>query len=169
MKRSEFLKSSAAFSAAVILKPGLVFGTKRNSAVRVGIIGCGNRGSAVIGSMSKFTNIHISAMADLFDDKLKAAAPKFNDHNKAKGQPAISTGNIFQGSKAYQRLCESKDVDAVLISSPAYTHPLFMETAVAAGKHVYCEKPVATDVAGCKRIQKVGEGLKGKLSVVWDA
>jgi len=41
-----------------------------------------------------------------------------------------------------------------------------MEAAVAAGKHVYCEKPVATDVVGCKRIQKVGEGLNGKLSVV---
>jgi predicted dehydrogenase len=84
----------------------------------------------------------------------------------SKGFAAIDPANIFQGSKAYLKLVERKDVDAVLISSPAYTHPTFMEAAVAADKHVYCEKPVATDVAGCKRIQKVGERLNGKLSVV---
>ncbi len=166
MKRSSFLKNSAAISAAIILKPQIVFGTKANSAIRVGIIGCGNRGGAVISSMSKHTNTNIIAMADLFEDKLKAMAPKLNELNAAKGFPAIAPANIFQGSKAYQKLSELKDVDAVLISSPAYTHPAFMEAAVAAGKHVYCEKPVATDVAGCKRIQQAGEKLNGKLSVV---
>lgn len=166
MKRISFIKNSAAITAAIILKPGIVFGSRANSAIRIGIIGCGNRGTAVISSMSKHTNTNIIAMADLFEDKLKAITPKLNQLNAAKGFPAITPANIFQGSKAYLKLLELKDVDAVLISSPAYTHPTFMEAAVAAGKHVYCEKPVATDAAGCKRIQKVGEGLKGKLSVV---
>ena len=166
MKRISFIKNTAAISAAFILKPGIVFGSKANSAIRVGIIGCGNRGTAVITSMSKHTNINIIAMADLFDDKLKTIAPKLNELNIAKGFPSIAAANIFQGSKAYLKLLALKDIDAVLISSPAYTHPTFMEAAVAAGKHVYCEKPVATDAAGCKRIQRVGEGLNGKLSVV---
>jgi len=166
MKRSSFIKNSAAISTAFILKPQIVFGSRANSAIRVGIIGCGQRGTAVISSMSKHTNTNIIAMADLFEDKLKKIAPKLNELNSAKGFPSIDAKNIFQGSKAYLKLAELKDVDAVLISSPAYTHPTFMEAGVAAGKHVYCEKPVATDVAGCKRIQKVGEGLKGKLSVV---
>lgn len=166
MKRISFIKTGAAISAAIILKPGIVFGSRTNSAIRIGIIGCGNRGTAVISSMSQHTNIAIIAMADLFEDKLKAIAPKLNQLNAAKGFPAIAPANIFKGSKAYLKLLELKDVDAVLISSPAYTHPTFMEAAVAAGKHVYCEKPVATDAAGCKRIQQVGEGLKGKLSVV---
>ena len=166
MKRISFIKNGALISAAIILRPGIVFGSRTNSAIRIGIIGCGQRGTAVISSMSKHTNTNIIAMADLFEDKLKTIAPKLNQLNAAKGFPAISPVNIFQGSKAYLKLLERKDVDAVLISSPAYTHPTFMEAAVAAGKHVYCEKPVATDVAGCKRIQQVGEGLKGKLSVV---
>ena len=166
MKRISFIKNTAAISAAIILKPGIVFGSRANSAIRVGIVGCGGRGTAVISSMSKYTNVNIIAMADLFEDKLKTIAPKLNELNKAKGFPAIAAANIFQGSKAYLKLIALKDVDAVLISSPAYTHPTFMEAAVAGGKHVYCEKPVATDVAGCKRIQKVGEGLSGKLSVV---
>jgi myo-inositol 2-dehydrogenase / D-chiro-inositol 1-dehydrogenase len=166
MKRISFIKNTAAISAAIILKPKIVFGSTANSSIRLGIIGCGNRGTAVISSMSKHTNINIIAMADLFDDKLKTITPVLNELNKTKGFPAISGANIFQGSKAYLKLLGLKDVDAVLISSPAYTHPTFMEAAVAAGKHVYCEKPVATDAAGCKRIQKVGEGLNGKLSVV---
>jgi len=166
MKRISFIKNSAAISAAIILKPQIVFGSRANSAIRVGIIGCGSRGTAVITSMSKNTNTHIIAAADIFDDKLKTTTPILNELNAAKGLPAIAGKNIFQGSKAYLRLAELKDVDAVLISAPCYTHPTFMEAAVAAGKHVYCEKPVATDVAGCKRINKVGEGLNGKLSVV---
>ena len=166
MKRISFIKNSAAIATAIILKPGIVFGSRANSAIRVGIIGCGNRGTAVISSMSKHTNITIIAMADLFEDKLNMIAPILNQLNAAKSFPAVSPANIFQGSKAYLKLLQLKDVDAVLISTPAYTHPTFMEAAVAAGKHVYCEKPVATDAAGCKRIQQVGEGLKGKLSVV---
>ena len=160
MKRISFIKNGAAISAAIILKPGIVFGSRSNSAIRIGIIGCGSRGTTVISSMSKHTNTNIIAMADLFEDKLKTIAPKLNELNAVKGFPAISPANIFQGSKAYLKLLELKDVDAVLISTPAYTHPTFMEAAVAAGKHVYCEKPVATDTAGCKRVQKVGEGLK---------
>jgi predicted dehydrogenase len=166
MKRISFIKNSVAISAAIVLKPGIVFGSRANSAIRIGIIGCGNRGTAVISSMSKHTNINIIAMADLFEDKLKTMTPVLNQLNAAKNFPAISPANTFQGSKAYLKLLALKDVDAVLISSPAYTHPTFLEAAVASGKHVYCEKPVATDAAGCKRIQKVGEGLNGKLSVV---
>jgi predicted dehydrogenase len=62
-------------------------------------------------------------------------------------------------------LLQNKEVDAVLISSPAYTHPEFLEAAIAAGKHVYCEKPVAPDVAGCKRAQRAAKSVNGKQSV----
>jgi myo-inositol 2-dehydrogenase / D-chiro-inositol 1-dehydrogenase len=166
IKRRSFLKSAATISAITILEPRIVFGSGANSAIRLGIIGCGNRGTAVISSMSANTNTNIIAMADLFEDKLQAAKSKLNELNAGKGFPEIKQSNIYQGSKAYLKLLENKDVDAVLISSPAYTHPGFMEAAVTAGKHVYCEKPVAPDVEGCKKVQQAGERLNGKLSVV---
>ena len=166
MERREFLKSTATISAFSILKPEIVFRFKANSAIRIGVIGCGNRGTAVISSMSANTNSNIIAIADIFDDKLKSAAPVFDRLNAAKGFPALKPSNIYQGSKAYLRLLGNKDVDAVLISSPAYSHVDFLEAAVAAGKHVYCEKPAATDVDGCKRVIQVGEKLNGKQSVV---
>jgi myo-inositol 2-dehydrogenase/D-chiro-inositol 1-dehydrogenase len=166
IQRRAFLKNAALISAATIVKPSVVFGTKANSAVRLGIIGCGERGTAVISSMSKHTNMAIIAMADLFEGQLQSKLQVYNQLNAAKEFPAINSAAMYQRSKAYLRLLDNKDVDAVLISSPAYTHPEFLEAAVAAGKHVYCEKPVATDVAGCKQVEQVGEKWNRKQSIV---
>lgn len=166
IERRTFLKQVGTISAFTILDPRIVFGSQANAAIRVGIIGCGSRGTAVLSSMSQHTNTAIVAMADLFEDQLQRAHTTFNQLNASKKLPAIQKSNIYKGSKAYLKLIENKDVDAVLISSPAYTHAEFLEAAVAAGKHVYCEKPVATDVAGCSRIVKAGEKVNGKQSVV---
>lgn len=166
MERRKFLRSAAAISAMTILKPGIAFSYRRNSAIQVGIIGCGSRGTEVISSMSRSTNTNIIAMADLFDDKLREGKLRLDKLNVAKGFPGINAGNMYQGSKSYLNLLSNKDVQAVLISSPCYTHPQFLEAAVAAGKHVYCEKPVAVDVNGCKRIENLGKKLSSGLSVV---
>jgi myo-inositol 2-dehydrogenase / D-chiro-inositol 1-dehydrogenase len=166
MDRRDFIKGSAFISAATILKPTTVFGSSANSAVRVGIIGVGNRGMAVINSMSAYAGIYISAAADLLEDKLTAGVKQLDSFNKKAGFPDISRSNRYSGSKAFLALLDSKEVDAVLISTPAYAHPEILEAAVAAGKHAYCEKPAAIDVDGCKRILKLGENINNKLSVV---
>jgi len=165
MERRTFLKSATAVSAFTILKPGTAFRTNANSAIRIGIIGCGGRGTAVISSMSKNTGIAIIAMADLFEDKLQEAKVNLNKLNTDKGLPEIPKTNMFQGSKAYLPLLNKKDVDAVLISSPCYSHHGYIEASLAAGKHVYSEKPVAVDVAGCEKVIRLGEMAKGKLSL----
>ena len=73
MKRRDFLQNTAAISAVTIISPATAFGSKANSAIRMGLIGCGSRGTSVITSMSNQTNINIIAMADLFSDKLNGA------------------------------------------------------------------------------------------------
>jgi myo-inositol 2-dehydrogenase / D-chiro-inositol 1-dehydrogenase len=165
MERRSFLKSATAISAITILKPGTAFSSNANSAVRMGIIGCGGRGTAVITSMSKNTNTVIIAMADLLNDRLQSAIPVLNKLNASKGLPEISKTNLYQGSKSYISLLNNKDVDAVLISSPCYSHPGYIEAALEAGKHVYSEKPVSVDVAGCEQVIRLGETVKGKLSL----
>jgi len=166
MKRRDFLQSTAALSAVTLLSPARAFGSKANSAIRMGIIGCGGRGTAVITSMSNNTNINIIAMADLFEDNLVHAKKIFDEQNIKKGFSSISKAFTYTGSKAYLRLLENKDIDAVLISSPAYTHADFLEAAVLAGKHIYCEKPAAPDVAGCRKVEHVGNLVNGKQSIV---
>jgi predicted dehydrogenase len=62
-------------------------------------------------------------------------------------------------------MMESPDVDAVVIATPAYFHPEHLAAAVAAGKHVYCEKPVAVDVAGARHVLETGRKATGRLSL----
>jgi myo-inositol 2-dehydrogenase/D-chiro-inositol 1-dehydrogenase len=166
IERRTFLKSAAAFSAFTILKPETVFGTAANSAIRMGIIGCGERGTAVLTAMSANAYIEIIALADIFDDKLLLARKAFNRCNANNGFAEIQEARIYRGSKAYLMLLGNQDVDAVLISTPAYAHPEFLEAAVSAGKHAYCEKPAAIDIDGCKRILNLSENINNKLSVV---
>ena len=166
MKRRDFIQNTAAISAVTIMSPKRAFGTQANSAIRMGIIGCGGRGTTVIRSMSEYTNINIIAMADLFSDKLEAARKLLDEQNKKKGFPSIAKVNTYTGSKCCQQLLANKDVDAVLISSPAYTHADYFEAAALAGKHIYCEKPAAPDVAGCRKVEHIGNLYNGKLSMV---
>ena len=166
MKRREFIQNTAAVSAFTIISPSAAFGSKANSAVRVGLIGCGPRGTSVITSMSDHTNISIVALADLFTDRLESGKKTLDKQNTSKGFGEIPIRNTYSGSKAYLQLIENKDVDAVQISSPAYTHADFLEAAALAGKHVYCEKPVSPDVAGCRKVEHVGNLVDGKQSIV---
>ena len=98
MKRRSFLQGAAALSTLTILKPATVFGSKANSAIRLGFIGCGKRGTAVISSLSRNTNVNIVAMADLFDYQLETARERVNSLNEAKGFPSVRNSNIYQGS-----------------------------------------------------------------------
>lgn len=166
LNRRKFIKKTTAISAVTLLTPSIAFGSKANSAIRLGIIGCGNRGTSVITSMSKHTNTVIVAMGDLFKDKLESSKNKLDKQNETKGFPKIAKSATYTGSRSYEQVLDNKSVDAVLISTPAYAHPEILEAAVAAGKHVYCEKPAGIDVDGCKRILKTSETVNDKLSVV---
>jgi myo-inositol 2-dehydrogenase/D-chiro-inositol 1-dehydrogenase len=140
--------------AAAVIAPQLVRGSAANSAVRVGLLGCGNRGTTHANNITKFTDARMVAFADLYQDKLDRARQRF---------PDATLG--FAGPTAYRQMAESKDIDAIVIATPAYMHPEHLETVVAAGKHVYCEKPVAVDVAGAKRVLEIGRKAEGRLSL----
>ncbi len=164
--RRNFLKTSAAaVSGFTILKPKSIFGTQANSTVRLGIIGCGNRGSGVAASFMENTDTRVVAIAELFEDKLMKAKERFNKLCSDMGYPAIKNSHLFVGSKGYMRLLETKDIDAVQISTPTFLHSEILSDAVDAGKHIYCEKPVATDVYGCRRTMLAGKRADGRLSI----
>jgi len=163
--RREFLGAATAASL-MILKPELVWGTAANSAVRLGLLGCGGRGTGVTTSFIENAGARVVALGDLFPDKLAAARKKFDDLQAAKGYAAIDSSQLFQGPSAYEKLFDSKEVDAVYIATPPYYHVEHLEAAVAAKKHVYVEKPVGIDVPGAKRVIKAGEKVNGQFSLV---
>src|SRR5207248_4763165 len=107
----------------------------------------------------------VVALADLFADRLAETREKLDALAVEKGLPkTVDPALMFQGPDAYHRLLAAP-LDAVLITSPPYFHPEHFEAAVAAGKHVYLEKPVATDVAGALRVIKAGKQANGKVCV----
>ncbi len=163
--RREFLGASVAAASVTILKPSLVWGSQANSAVRLGLLGCGGRGTNVTSSFLRNTSAVVTAIGDLFQDNLEAGRQALDKVSAEVGKPAIDPSRMFRGPKAYEQLFASKDVDAIYIATPPYFHPAHFEAAIASGKHVYLEKPVAVDVPGAKKVMALGEKAKGKASV----
>jgi len=161
--RRSFLTAATGAAAFTILKPQVVRGMQANSAVRVGLLGCGGRGTNHLETILKSTDARVTALADMFQDRLDKAKKYVDDLSSAKGQPGVQ--RTFLGPHAYQEILDSKDIDAVVIATPPYYHVQHLAAAVEAGKHVYCEKPVAIDVPGAKRVLEIGKKAEGKLSL----
>ena len=163
--RRKCIGSAAAAAGVMFIKPGLVRGTAANSAVRVGLLGCGGRGTEDATNMFETGGARVVALADMFQDQLDKAHSVFDQLQTGKGFAAIDASQLFVGPKAYEKIAASKEVDAIVIASPPYYHPQHLEAVVAAGKHVYCEKPVAVDVPGAKKVLEIGKRAEGKLSL----
>ncbi len=140
MERRDIIKQ-----APLILTSATAFGFQANSAVRFGIIGTGGRGQYVGTLMAKDPNARVTAICDRYADRIDGAKTKVPGADKA----AVH--------RDYRSLLADPNVDAVLIATPVFLHPEHFEAAILAKKHIYCEKPAGSDVAGCKRILKAWE------------
>ena len=150
--RRTFLAGAAA-AAVTIIKPDLVRGAKANSAVAIGMVGCGGRGRWIAQYFRRHGGYKLVACADYWPERAGAFA-------KAHNIPAESCHATLSG---YKKLLEGK-LDAVVIESPPYFHPEQAAAGVEAGKHVYVAKPIAVDVPGCLTIGEAGKkATKNKL------
>lgn len=129
----------------MILKPETVFGYQANSKATFGIIGTGGRGTYVGGHMTRDANAKLVAICDIYPDRLDKAKTAI---------PGADTARVYRD---YHELLSQGSIDAVLISTPVFLHPEHFEAAVAAKKHIYCEKPAGADVAGVKRLMRAAE------------
>lgn len=166
MNRRDFLKTGAgAASGLLLLKSATAFGYAANSAVRIGLLGCGSRGTAVASSFSRSTTAQVVALADLFPDPLTAAHGHFNELNAGLGRSAVDDRLLFMGPHAFEQLAASPEVDLIQISTPPFFHVQHLRAAVASGKHVYCEKPVGIDVAQAREALEIAKRVKPTQSV----
>jgi predicted dehydrogenase len=164
LDRRRFLNAAGA-AGFMIIKPQLVRGTAANSAVRIGVLGCGKRGTVVATSFADHTHARVVALADLFPDQLEKAKHHFDDVSKKHAYAGVDSKLMFRGPRAFELLANCPEIDVVQISTPDIFHPEHLEAAVDAGKHVYCEKPVAVDVTGCKRVIRIGEKVQNRFSL----
>jgi myo-inositol 2-dehydrogenase / D-chiro-inositol 1-dehydrogenase len=166
MNRRQFLQAgSAAASGLLLLKPSTAFGYQANSAVRLGLLGCGSRGTAVATSFSQNTTAQVVALADLFPDQLAACRSHFDELNAGLGRQPVDIKLLFHGPRAFEQLAASSDIDLIQISTPPFFHVQHLEAAVASGKHVYCEKPVGIDVVQAKQALEIAKRVKPTQSV----
>src|SRR5512142_134774 len=114
--RREFLGTAAVAAGITILKPSIVWGTQANSAVRLGLLGCGGRGRNVTGSFIENTSAVVTALGDLFGDQLEVAHKELGEIAAKKGKPAVDAEHLFKGPRAAEQMFASKDVDAVYVA-----------------------------------------------------
>ncbi len=163
--RRAFLAGATAAASFLIVKPEQVRGSQANSAVRVGLLGCGGRGTVDATSIAANGPAHIIALADLFEDRLATAKAHFDAIANKQHHAGVMPAQMFHGPHAAEEILNSRAVDAVVIATPPYFHPEHLAAAVAAGKHVYCEKPVGVDVPGALRAIESGKRAEGRVSL----
>jgi myo-inositol 2-dehydrogenase / D-chiro-inositol 1-dehydrogenase len=154
--RREFLKtSSTAVLAGAVMAPSILTSraqtVSRGETLRVGLIGCGGRGTgAAAQALKADPNVELHAVGDAFPEplagSLRAIAAEAGA-DKVKVKPE----NRFVGLDAYQKVIAS-GVDVVVLTTPPGFRPQHLRAAVASGKHVFCEKPMATDAPGVRSV-----------------
>ncbi|HEX5023758.1 MAG TPA: Gfo/Idh/MocA family oxidoreductase, partial [Agriterribacter sp.] len=158
--RREFLKDSAALLGGTLLGSALPFDanawTLHNDPIKIALIGCGSRGAgAAVNALSTKANVVLVAMADVFRDKLDAAYDNLLEIENIKDAIKVPEQNKFIGFDAYEKAIALADV--VLLVTPAAFRPLHFEAAIKANKHVFMEKPLASDAPGIRKVLATGE------------
>lgn len=158
MPRRKFLAGAATATTVSLLKPSMVLGAQANSAIEIGLIGCGGRGGWIANLFRETGQYRFVACSDYFQDRVDATGERLG----------IDKARRYTGLSGFKRLLEGK-LDAVVIETPPYFHPEQAMAAVEAGKHVFLAKPIAVDVPGCLTIAAAGrKATENKLVFLVD-
>ena len=172
--RRQFLKKSTSGTLAGVLASQLITPPKVHAAggdtIKVGLIGCGGRGrGATLNAMQADDNVKVTAMADLFGDQLELSRRVIKTQLESKDAAdkyAVEDSHCFTGFDAYKQLLAT-DVDVVILAATPHFRPRHLAAAIEAGKHVFCEKPVAVDAPGVRDVLETVRKAKEKnLSIV---
>lgn len=165
-QRRDFLKTSALLTGGALLSPFAMPGAYAagSDEIKIAVIGCGGRGTgAVFQALATGHNIKLVAMADAFRDRIDSSYTPIATRHPEKVD--VPEEHKFVGFDGYKKAIALADV--VLLTAPPGFRPDHFEEAVKQGKHVFLEKPVATDANGIRRVLAAAEMAKSKkLNVV---
>lgn len=163
--RRKFIKSSGATILGTSIGANLLaksspFKYNDNDVLKVGLIGCGGRGTGAANqAMNADPKVILTAMADVFPDRLEQSYNALKEENPEKLQ--VTEKHKFVGFDSYKKVLET-DVDVVILATPPSFRPGHLEAAIDAGKHVFFEKPVAVDAPGIRRVIETAKKAKLK-------
>jgi predicted dehydrogenase len=149
--RREFIRTSTAtVGAAAAFTIGASAHAKSNEKLKVGLIGCGGRGSgAIIEAIQADPDSEIYALGDAFKDQIAVALKKFKD-SKHTARVNVDGDRQFVGFDAYKGVVDSCDV--IVLATPPAFRPEHLAYCVEKGKHTFVEKPIAVDPAGVRSV-----------------
>lgn len=128
--------------------------------LKVGLIGCGGRGTgAASQALNADENVVLHAMGDVFDDRLQRSLESIR--SQKPDRVLVPKERQFLGLDAYEKVLNS-GVDMVILTTPPGFRPQHLEAAIEMGKHVFCEKPMATDAPGLRRVIAAAKRAKEK-------
>ena len=159
MIRRDLLKTALAGA------PAILRGAQAGRAIKVGIVGCGGRGTGAAGQALKADDYaELTAAADLdvenIDKSLEALRKDAGEKVKVEAK------NKFTGLDAYKQVIDA-GVDVVILTTPPGFRPLHLRYAIEQGKHVFCEKPIAVDAPGVRHVMETAKMAKEKnLSIM---
>lgn len=169
--RREFLRTSSTITAGLVAAPFVLTGRSAQlspgDVIRVGLVGCGGRGSgAAKQALSADSNVQLVAVADAFENNMRRGLNALKNDAEVKDKVRVEPDKCFVGLDSYQKLIDS-GVDLVVLASPPGFRPMHLKAAVEAGKHVFCEKPMATDAPGVRSVlESVAKAKEKNLAVV---
>ena len=165
--RRDLMKSAASVGAALggfTILGATVRG--QGKAFKVGLIGCGGRGSGAIAQHVEAAKVLREKGGLDVEVKVVATCDWFADRAERTGQRyGVPKSRCFSGAGGYHKLIDS-DVDIVLMATSPNFRPVHLAACVAAGKHVFMEKPAAVDPPGCRAIVEAGEEAKKKGTMI---
>ena len=166
--RRDFLKTSAVV-AGTTLASGLVVPAVHaagSDVLKVGLVGCGSRGTgAAMQALKADPHTRLVALGDAFSDRLEDCLSHLKNQTDIGGRIEVPAERRFTGFGAYKAVIESSDV--VLLATPPGFRPIHLRAAIDAGKHVFCEKPMAVDGPGVRKVLEAAqEARKKNLSLV---
>lgn len=139
--RRRFLATTSGSVAALGLSASVVRGAAgANERIRIGQIGCGDRGNALLKGIAKLHsqhNVTVTALCDVWQVNLKRTAESVAQAFGAQPQTFTRFGDLLA----------LKDLDAVVIATPDFSHGPILVAALAAGKDVYIEKPMTIQLS----------------------
>jgi myo-inositol 2-dehydrogenase/D-chiro-inositol 1-dehydrogenase len=163
--RRSFVRTAAAISALPLVTP--VWGSVRaDDRIKVGLLGCGGRGTgAAANALNADPGVVIWAMGDVFPERIERSITQLEENSDPE-RVLVAEERRFVGFDAIDKLLAT-DIDVVILATPPGFRPAQLEKAVAAGKHVFTEKPMAVDVPGAKKVIAAAKAAKEQgLSLV---
>ena len=159
--RRGFIRNAAATTGAATL----LRGAETSQEIKVGLVGCGGRGTGAAAQALQADDYAVlTAVADVDQGRIDRCLAAVDERHEGKRKVRVAKARQFLGLDAYQSVIDS-DVDVILLATPPGFRPQHLRAAIGAGKHVFCEKPMAVDVPGVRSVlETVKEAESKRLS-----